>query len=228
VQNIYIISFSGAHWNIEILVLRLSIMCLHFSMGEEEFLKHINVKCHANLMVLFKKISWWVELKEVRARRQACVREERSTLDHILTLRTLFEQEVSIGRCLYPCLLISRKTFDTVPCDKLGARLQRLGVPLHLQHVVKAMYTITYTKVQINWQHTHGEVTRRHVPSLPHYLACTLMNLKHIWTRLRGVLRVYLTQWLPFFFMLAMFFYSLNLEQAYNDFEQTISGLRFF
>jgi hypothetical protein len=63
------------------------------------------------LWFCLKKISWWVELKEVRARRQACVREERSTLDHILTLRTLFEQEVSIGRCLYPCLLISRKTF---------------------------------------------------------------------------------------------------------------------
>ena len=95
-----------------------------------------------------------MELEGVRARRQACVREGRSTLGHILALRTLFEQEVSIGRCLYSCLLISRKTFDTVPCDKLGARLRRLGVPLHLQHVVKAMYTLTYAKVQIKWQHT--------------------------------------------------------------------------
>ena len=29
------------------------VMCLHFSMEEEEILKHINVKCHTNLMVLY-------------------------------------------------------------------------------------------------------------------------------------------------------------------------------
>ena len=48
----------------------------------------------------------------------------------------------------------------------------------------------------------------------PHYLPCTLMNLKHVWTRLMGILRVYLAQYLPFSFYVTMLFYSLNHEHA--------------
>lgn len=61
------------------------------------------------------------------------------------------------------------------------------------------------------------------VPSLPHYLTCALMNLKHVWMRSMGILCVYLTQWLSLFFMLVMLFFSLNYafvicRQAYKDF----------
>ena len=42
-------------------------------------------------------------------------------------------------------------------------------------------------------------VLNKDIPSLPHYLACTLVNLKHIWTRLTRILRVSLTQ-LPYEF----------------------------
>ena len=54
-------------------------------------------------------------------------------------------------------LVISKKTFGTVPRDKLWACLQRLGVPPHVQHVVKAMHTAVYAKVGIH-DGTHDEV----------------------------------------------------------------------
>ena len=50
-----------------------------------------------------------------------------------------------------------QNAFDTIPCDKLWKRPQQLGVPLHLQLVVHAMYTAIYANVQINGN-THGEV----------------------------------------------------------------------
>ena len=100
--------------------------------------------------VLEKIIRWWAELKGVRATWQACFRKGKSTLDHILTSRTLIEQEVFVGRCLILGLLIlkKKKTFDTILCDKLWECLQWLGVAPHLQQVVKAMYTVVYAKFE--------------------------------------------------------------------------------
>ena len=72
---------------------------------------------------------------------QVGFKEGRSTLDHILTLRTLFEQEIFVGPCLYSFFVDFKKAFDTIPRDKLWEHLQRLGVLAHLQQDVKAMYT---------------------------------------------------------------------------------------
>ena len=54
-------------------------------------------------------------------------------------------------------LMISTKAFGIVPRDKFCACLERLGVPPHVQHVVKAMHTAIYAKVGINGD-THDEV----------------------------------------------------------------------
>ena len=55
---------------------------------------------------------------------QTCFGEGGSTLDHILTLRTLIEQEIFASRCLYSCFVDFKKAFDTVMRDKLWERLQ--------------------------------------------------------------------------------------------------------
>lgn len=83
-------------------------------------------------------------LKGVRAKGQIGFMEGRSSLDHILKLHILIEQEVFASQCLYSCFV------DTIPHDKLWARLQRLDAPPHLQHFVKAMYSVVYTKVRTN------------------------------------------------------------------------------
>ena len=51
-----------------------------------------------------------------------------------------------------------------------------------------------------------------------HSSAYTSTNLKHIWTRLMAILHVYLTQWLPFFFMPTMLFFSLQQTHVYKGF----------
>ena len=57
----------------------------------------------------------------------------------------------------YSCFVDFNETLDTILHDKLWECLQWLGVPLHLQLIVKAMYIILYAKVQIN-DDTHDEV----------------------------------------------------------------------
>ena len=86
-------------------------------------------------------------LKGLKAKGQVSFMEGRSTLDHILKLRILIEQEVFASQSLYSCFVDCKKAFDTIPHDKLWARLQRLGAPPHLQDIVKAMYTAVYAKV---------------------------------------------------------------------------------
>lgn len=100
----------------------------------------------------------WAELKAVRVRGQASFKEGGSTLDHILTLCTLVKQEIIACRCLYSCFVDCKKTFDTIMRGKLWKRLQRLGVPPHLQQAIKTMYTTFYTKVRINDDTHHSEV----------------------------------------------------------------------
>ena len=114
--------------------------------------------------------------------------EGRSTLDHILTFCTLIEHEAYASRCLDSCFVDFKKYLDMVPRNKLWDYLQHLGGPLHLQQVVNAMYTIICAKVWINGD-THGEVMlvlvlNKDVSFPPSCSAYTLMNLKHIWTRL--------------------------------------------
>ena len=43
----------------------------------------------------------------------------RSPVDHILTLRTLIEQEAFSGQCLHSCFVIFLKALDIVLHDKL-------------------------------------------------------------------------------------------------------------
>jgi hypothetical protein len=62
--------------------------------------------------ILEQMIIRWVELKGVRVNGQACSREARSTLDHILTVHSLIEQDIFVGQCLYSCFVHFKKAFD--------------------------------------------------------------------------------------------------------------------
>jgi hypothetical protein len=46
-----------------------------------------------------KRKTWWVEW--CQSKRTSRFREDKSTLEHILTLHNLNEQEVFVGGCLY-------------------------------------------------------------------------------------------------------------------------------
>ena len=70
-------------------------------------------------------------IERVKARGQVGFKEGQSTLNHNLTLCTLNEHQVFVGRCLYSPFVDFKQTFNIVPRDKLWEHLPQLSVPLH-------------------------------------------------------------------------------------------------
>lgn len=112
-------------------------------------------------------------------------------MDHIVTLRILIDQEALVCQCLHSCFANFKKTFNTVSHDKLWEHLQQLGMPIHSQQFVEAIYTTIYAKIRID-RDPHGKkcpllVLNKDAPLPVYYLAYTLMNLEHIWTRFNEI-----------------------------------------
>ena len=76
----------------------------------------------------------------MRAVGQAGFRRGFSTLDHILTLRAIIEEGRSHGRRIYYNFVDFRKSFDTVPRERLMCRLQEMGVPIEMTWGIMALY----------------------------------------------------------------------------------------
>ena len=90
--------------------------------------------------ILEQRLSGWPEEEGVRAKGNAGFRKGFSTLDHILTLRTIIEEGRANGRKIYCCFVDFRKAFDTVPRARLMNRMQMLGVPKEIIWGIMALY----------------------------------------------------------------------------------------
>ena len=91
-------------------------------------------------IILEREISVWAEQHEVRAISQAGFRSQHSTLDHLLTLRALIEQNKDLKRTTFCCFVDFEKAFDTVPRDLLWQRLFEVGIPRPLIHATRELY----------------------------------------------------------------------------------------
>lgn len=121
--------------------------------------------------------------------------------------------QVDVSICV---LLIFQKALDSIPHGKFWERLQQLGIPLHLQQVVKTMYTTIYAKVLIN-EDAHGELMSNSgvKQTCPFFLTLFSLYIDELETCMdetNTILRVHM--WLPFFSILTMLFCSLNYDQA--------------
>lgn len=93
-------------------------------------------------------------------------------------------QEICADHCLYSCFVDSNFFLDTVLHDKTWEHVQSLGVPLHLQHTMNAMYTTICAKIRINGD-TCGDVVfnigvkQRYTP-FSHTILYALMNSRQI------------------------------------------------
>ena len=65
------------------------------------------------------RISKWAEVKEKGARGQAGFRPKHSTVDHGITLRHIFEKVWEDKEEALRCFVDFKKSFDTIPRDKL-------------------------------------------------------------------------------------------------------------
>lgn len=100
------------------------------------------------------------KIERDKGKRQTNFMRGRSTLDHILPLRTFLDQVLFfLSMSLLLFCWFQKNTFNIVPCDKHWEHFQHLGVPLLLQQVLKAMYSTLNAKVRITsdtclwWSH---------------------------------------------------------------------------
>ncbi len=94
------------------------------------------------VMVLESRLSSWAERKGIRAHGQAGFRQDYRTTDNLFVLQTLIDFRTRWpGKKLYTCFVDFRKTFDTVPREKLWRVLEGIGVGRRFLACLRSMYS---------------------------------------------------------------------------------------
>jgi hypothetical protein len=88
-----------------------------------------------------QRLSDWAEDEGLRAQGQAGFRKDHRCSDHLLTLRTVIEQQrAKKGGKLYACFVDFTKAYDTIPRDLLWQKLESLGVHGWFLETIKSLY----------------------------------------------------------------------------------------
>ena len=83
-----------------------------------------------------------------RRKGQAGFRPKHSTVDHGITLRHIIEKVWEKKGEAFCYFVDFKKSFDTVPRDKLWHRMEELGVPIHLRAAVHRLYEEVKVKIR--------------------------------------------------------------------------------
>lgn len=104
----------------------------------------------ANLFrsMLENKISKWAEDGDKCAKGQAGFKPRHPTVDHSITLRHIIEKVWEKKEEAFCYFVDFKKSFDTVPRDKLWHRMEELGVPMHLRAAIHKLYEEVKVKIQ--------------------------------------------------------------------------------
>ena len=94
------------------------------------------------------KISKWTKERDKCAKGQKGFTSKHSTVDHCITLRHIIEKFREKKEEVFCCFVDFRKTFDSVPRDKLWQRMEELGVPKHLRAIVHRLYEEVKVKIR--------------------------------------------------------------------------------
>ena len=90
--------------------------------------------------MLNARLTNWAESHGLRAAGQAGFREDHRCSDNLLVMRTLIEQQRSVRSPLYTVFVDLEKAYDSIPRDKLWAKLEGLGVTGWFLDSIKALY----------------------------------------------------------------------------------------
>ena len=85
-----------------------------------------------------------------RAKGQVGFRRNRSTTDHLITLRIIVEESRNNKFDLFCCFVNFRKDFDIVPRNDLWSRLEEIEVLFELRAVAIRLYEKVIAKFKNN------------------------------------------------------------------------------
>ena len=81
---------------------------------------------------------------------QCGFRSGHSTMDHIFTLKQIFEKSWEYGKDLFACFVDLEKAYDRVPWDKLWKVWQEYGINGQLLRAIKSFYCWLEVGVRVN------------------------------------------------------------------------------
>jgi hypothetical protein len=98
--------------------------------------------------MLENRINKWAEGGNKRAKGKASFRPKHSIIDHSITLRHVIEKVWEKKEEAFSFFVEFKKTFDTVPRDKLWHRMEEIGVPMHLRTTFHRIYEEVKVKIR--------------------------------------------------------------------------------
>ena len=100
--------------------------------------------------MLENRISKWAEERDKHDKWKAGFIPKHSTINHNITLRHIIEKVWEKKEEVFCCFVDFKKSFDTVPREKLWHRMEELGVPMHLRAALHRIYKGVKVKIRMS------------------------------------------------------------------------------
>ena len=110
----------------------------------------LNVCSKLYSYILNRRISDWVEEKNVLGEEQAGYRKNRSPIDQIFTLYAMISKQLVKHKKLYVAFIDFKKAFDGITRAKLWIVLRKYGIDGKMLRALRSMYMSVKTKVRVN------------------------------------------------------------------------------
>ena len=110
----------------------------------------INITSKLYTYILNKRLTMWVEENNILSEAQAGFRKTYSTIDHIFTLLTLVQKQLSRSQKLYAAFIDFRKAFDLIDRNMLWIILHKNGINGKMYKAIKSMYEVVKARIRAN------------------------------------------------------------------------------
>ena len=121
----------------------------------------LNISGKLYTFILNKRLTSWVEENNLLSESQAGFRKEYSTVDHLFTLLTLIQKQLSSGKKLYAAFIDFKKAFDMIDRNHLWTVLHKNGIQGKMYKAIKSMYQVVIARVRTNNNVTESFVCPR-------------------------------------------------------------------
>jgi hypothetical protein len=95
-------------------------------------------------------LSWLTPYsEEIIGDHQCGFRRNRSTTDHIFSIRQILEKKWEYNEAVHPLVIDFKKAFDSVRREVLYNILMEFGIPIKLERLIKVCLSETYSRVRV-------------------------------------------------------------------------------
>jgi hypothetical protein len=117
----------------------------------------LNISCKLYTYILNKRLTSFAEENNILNESQAGFRKQYSTVDHIFTLLSVVQKQLSRpGGKLYAAFIDFKKAFDLVDRSQLWMVLRKKGIDGKMYRAIKSMYTVVQARVRVNHEFTES------------------------------------------------------------------------